>query len=73
MPRSVETGRPSPRSAPRGVIVVNGVDSRLRSAEAFGADAVASMLEMPTVDARIARLHELRDGEGADVGFEVAG
>jgi threonine dehydrogenase-like Zn-dependent dehydrogenase len=55
------------------VIVVDSVDSRLRSAAAFGADAVISMEELPTVDARIARVQELTDGEGADVGFEVAG
>jgi threonine dehydrogenase-like Zn-dependent dehydrogenase len=55
------------------VIVIDGVDSRLRSAEAFGADAVVSMGDLPTVEARIARVQELTGGEGADVGFEVAG
>jgi threonine dehydrogenase-like Zn-dependent dehydrogenase len=55
------------------VIVVDVVDSRLASATAFGADAVVSMAELDSVAARVEHVRELTGGEGADVGFEVAG
>jgi L-iditol 2-dehydrogenase len=55
------------------VIVVDVVESRLASATAFGADAVVSMAELDSVAARVERVRELTGGEGADVGFEVAG
>jgi threonine dehydrogenase-like Zn-dependent dehydrogenase len=55
------------------VIVVDGVASRLESATAFGADAVVSMAELDSVETRLERVRELTGGEGADVGFEVAG
>jgi threonine dehydrogenase-like Zn-dependent dehydrogenase len=55
------------------VIVVDAVASRLRTASAFGADAVVSMAEIETVEDRVARVRELTGGEGADVVLEVAG
>lgn len=54
-------------------IVVEGVDGRLDRAEAFGADHLIDFREYDTVEARVERVRELTDGEGADVGVEVAG
>lgn len=55
------------------VIVIDAVESRLRTAEAFGADATINMAQLPEVEDRIARVQELTDGEGADVGLGLAG
>jgi D-arabinose 1-dehydrogenase-like Zn-dependent alcohol dehydrogenase len=54
-------------------IVIEGVDTRLKRAEEFGADHVIDFREYDTVDARADRVRELTDGSGADVGVEVAG
>ncbi|MFC7132806.1 MULTISPECIES: zinc-binding dehydrogenase [Salinibaculum] len=54
-------------------IVIDGVDKRLEQAEAFGADHVIDFRELDTVAARKARVDEITDGVGADVGIEVAG
>ena len=55
------------------VIAVDRVPERLKLARAFGADAVISLDEHPTPEARIARVRELTGGDGADVAVEVVG
>lgn len=55
------------------VIVIDAVQSRLRSALAFGADATIDMTEIAGVEDRVAHVQELTGGEGADVGFGLAG
>jgi threonine dehydrogenase-like Zn-dependent dehydrogenase len=55
------------------VIVVEGVDGRIDRAEAFGADHVVDFRESDSVEARVERVQELTDGQGADLGVEVAG
>jgi len=54
-------------------IVVDGVDSRLELAAAFGADHTIDLRTHDSVDLRAERVRELTDGVGADVGVEVAG
>lgn len=54
-------------------IVIDGVDTRLEQAEAFGADHVIDFREQETVTERADRVNEITDGVGADVGIEVAG
>lgn len=54
-------------------IVVEGVDRRLERAEAFGAAHTVDFREYDTVEQRAERVRELTDGQGADVGVEVAG
>lgn len=54
-------------------IVVEGVDGRLERAEEFGVDHTVDFREYDTVEARADRVAELTDGDGADVGIEVAG
>jgi threonine dehydrogenase-like Zn-dependent dehydrogenase len=54
-------------------IVIDGVAARLELAERFGADHVVDMRRVDTVDRRAERVRELTDGDGADVGVEVAG
>lgn len=55
------------------VIVIDGVERRLETARAFGADDVISMAEHPDVASRLERVRALTDGEGADVALELAG
>lgn len=54
-------------------IVIEGVDERIDRAREFGVDHVVDFREYDTVDERAARVRELTDGVGADVGVEVAG
>ena len=54
-------------------IVIDGVDSRLEMAEAFGADHTIDLREHDTVEARAERVRALTDGLGADVAVEVTG
>ena len=55
------------------VTVIDGVAQRLRTAEAFGADHVISMEDLPDAADRSERVRELTGGEGADCVMEVAG
>jgi D-arabinose 1-dehydrogenase-like Zn-dependent alcohol dehydrogenase len=57
----------------RQVIVVDGIESRLELAAAFGADVTIDLREFPTSAARVRRVRELTDGEGADAVMEVVG
>lgn len=54
-------------------ILVEGVDERIERARDFGVDHVVDFREHETVEARAERVRELTNGEGADVGVEVAG
>lgn len=54
-------------------IVIEGVGGRIDRAREFGADHVIDMREFESVEERSARVRELTDGIGADVGIEVAG
>src|SRR5262249_42874185 len=55
------------------VIVIDGIDSRLELATGFGADATVDLKEFKTPAARVARVRELTEGEGADAVMEVVG
>lgn len=55
------------------VIVIEGAAGRLDRASAFGADEVVDMREHETPGERARRVQELTDGDGADIGLEVAG
>ena len=55
------------------VIVLDGVDSRLKEAEKFGADYLISMNEFDTMQKRIDEVNRITGGFGADVALEVAG
>ena len=55
------------------IIVIDGVPERLALAEAFGADELIDIRELPTPERRIARVKELTGGWGADAAMEVAG
>lgn len=55
------------------VIVIDSVALRLQNARAFGADATIDMSEAPEAADRIAQVQDLTAGEGADVGFDLAG
>jgi threonine dehydrogenase-like Zn-dependent dehydrogenase len=55
------------------VIVIDGQERRLERAHEFGADHVIDFREHETIGERVARVEELTDGTGADVGIEVAG
>lgn len=54
-------------------IVIEGAEGRLERARQFGADHLIDMTELETVEERVDRVAELTDGQGADVGVEVAG
>lgn len=54
-------------------IVIEGAENRLSRAKEFGADHVIDFRDYDTVEARANRVQELTDGDGADVGVEVAG
>ena len=53
--------------------VIDGVAQRLRTAEAFGADHVISMEDLPRRRGPGDGVRELTGGEGADCVMEVAG
>lgn len=55
------------------VIVVDGVESRLEQAKAFGADEVILISDFPTVEQRVAQIMRLTGYQGVDVALEVAG
>lgn len=55
------------------VIAVDRVPERLKLAQAFGADAVINLDELPDAEARAARVHDLTGGDGADVVCELVG
>ncbi len=55
------------------VIVVEGVDGRIERAKEFGADHVVDIKDFDTSGERIRKVQQLTDGDGADVGIEVAG
>jgi threonine dehydrogenase-like Zn-dependent dehydrogenase len=55
------------------VIIIDGVPLRLVQAREFGADHIIDMNDYPTVADRIAKVQELTNGRGADVGMEVTG
>ena len=55
------------------VIVIDGIESRLELATEFGADVTIDLNEFKTPAARVARVRELTDGEGADAVMELVG
>jgi len=55
------------------LIVVGAPARRLGLAKRWGASAVVSVEELPTAEARLARVRELTGGLGADVVFELSG
>lgn len=55
------------------VIVIEGVPDRIELAQKFGAAEVVDMNEYSSSDARIARIQELTNGQGADIVLEVTG
>ena len=55
------------------VIVIDGIDSRLELAHEFGADVTIDLKEFNTPQARVRRVRELTEGEGADVVMELVG
>lgn len=55
------------------VIIVDGVESRLKQAQKFGACYTVSMQEYDTVEKRTSRIKELTGGHGADLVMEVTG
>jgi len=54
-------------------IVIEGVETRLEQARAFGADHVIDFREYDTVEARTQEVLALTDDLGADIAVEVAG
>lgn len=55
------------------VIVVDGVESRLQQARAFGADEIILLNDYPTLKQRVAKINALTNDLGVDVALEVAG
>ena len=55
------------------VIVIDGVEERLKLAQEFGATYTINLNEFKTVEERENRIKELTGGEGADVAMEVVG
>ena len=55
------------------LIVVGAPERRLDLAKRWGAAGVVSVEELPTAEARLARVRELTGGLGADVVFELSG
>src|SRR5262249_61410031 len=55
------------------VLVVGAPARRLDLVQRWGASAVVSVEELPTAEARLARVRELTGGLGADVVFELSG
>ena len=57
----------------RDLFVVGAPERRLALAQRWGAKAVVSVDELPTAEARLARVSELTGGTGADVVLELSG
>lgn len=57
----------------RELIVVGAPERRLALARRWGAKDVVSVEDVPTAEARLARVRELTGGLGADVVFEMSG
>jgi threonine dehydrogenase-like Zn-dependent dehydrogenase len=59
----------------RGVrtIVLESVPARLELARLFGADVVIDLAEHDSLESRVAAVHDVTGGEGADVALEVTG
>ena len=57
----------------RDLFVVGAPERRLALAQRWGAKAVVSVDELPTAEARLARVRELTGGTGADVVLELSG
>lgn len=55
------------------VVVLDRIPARLGLAKAFGADATIDVSEVTNADDRIALVHELTGGHGADVVLELVG
>ena len=55
------------------VIAIDSIPERLELAREFGADEVINLKELPTKEARVARVKELTAGVGTDVCVEVVG
>ncbi|HUU63555.1 MAG TPA: zinc-binding dehydrogenase [Dehalococcoidia bacterium] len=55
------------------IIVIDGIDERLRLAKAFGADELIDLRELKTPMERSLRVKELTGGWGADVVAELVG
>jgi threonine dehydrogenase-like Zn-dependent dehydrogenase len=55
------------------LIVIGAPERRLALAKRWGASAVVSVEELPTAEARLARVRELTGGLGADVVLELSG
>jgi L-iditol 2-dehydrogenase len=59
--------------SPAQLIVIGGPQSRLNVAQAYGADHVVNIDDHRDAADRLALIHELTDGRGADVVFECTG
>jgi threonine dehydrogenase-like Zn-dependent dehydrogenase len=55
------------------IVVIDGIQARLRLAEEFGADEVVDMSRYKDMQARVGRVKELVGPAGADVVVEVVG
>ncbi|MCH8190829.1 MAG: zinc-binding dehydrogenase [Chloroflexi bacterium] len=55
------------------IIVIDGIKSRLRLAEEFGADEIVDMGQYPSAPERVARVLQIVGPAGADVAVEVVG
>ncbi len=55
------------------IVVIDGIQARLRLAEEFGADEVIDMAQYKDVPSRVARVKQLAGSAGADVVVEVVG
>jgi threonine dehydrogenase-like Zn-dependent dehydrogenase len=55
------------------VIVVDRIAERLALAKEFGADHTINLSDLPDAKDRVAFVHNLTEGRGADVALEVAG
>jgi D-arabinose 1-dehydrogenase-like Zn-dependent alcohol dehydrogenase len=55
------------------VIVIDAFESRLKHANAFGADHTINMNEHDTTEKRAAVVRDLTGGNGADIGMELTG
>ncbi len=55
------------------IIVIDGIESRLELASEFGADVTIDLREFKTPAARVKRVRDLTEGEGADAVMEVVG
>ncbi|WP_134702967.1 zinc-binding dehydrogenase [Ammoniphilus sp. YIM 78166] len=55
------------------VIIIDGVEARLKQAKKFGADYLINLHDYDTVEKRSALIKEITNGSGADVGMEVSG